>query len=151
MTGRKESFVFCCDRNACIGSVIFGGGDRLGRRMTRAIVMVLFASAMLGNEVGLFPDLSLFPLFIVILFFPSYLSVSLYFYLSIHLTVCLSAFVCLNVCLSISLVYLSFFSLYITLSYRLPAFPYLPPPVGGLSHCCSITVAYIMLLKASSA
>lgn len=142
MTGRKESFVFCCDRSACIGGVIFGGGDRLGRRMTRAIVMVLFASAMLGNEVGLFPDLSLFPLFIVMLFFPSYLSVSLYFYLSIHLTVCLSV--------NFS-VYLSFFSLYITLSYRLPAFPYLPPPVGGLSHCCSITVAYIMLLKVSSA
>lgn len=137
-----------------VGSVIFGGGDRRGPSEARAIVMALFASAERGGSLARSDVTS--PLSAVSLFCPSAIFVCI---LSIYLSVCLATYVCMHVyiyvslstlstdvCLSISLSVFIFYSLYITLYYRSPASPYLPPPpVGGLSHCCSIPLAYIML------
>lgn len=114
-------------------------------------------SSLLRNEVGLSPGLtSLLPCLLSVF---SALPLSLFaFCLSIYLSVWLPMYVCMYIftclcllCLQMSVcqsLYLSLFFILCILLFIIDHQPLLtcpPPPVGGLSHCCSIPLAYIML------
>lgn len=111
-------------------------------------------SSLLRNEVGLSPGLaSLLPCLLSVFSSPplSLFAFCLSAYLCMYACIYLRVFPSLStlstdVCLSISLsVFIFFLCILLFIIDHQPLLTCPPPPVGGLSHCCSIPLAYIML------